>query len=266
MLKTRILTALVLLPLVLLALFLLPHGGWVAFAAIVCGAGAWEWSRLCGLNGAGAWLLPALVAVGVALLAPGALPIFDQPWWPVVLAAALFWLLGAPAWLRWRWPLAATLAKGLPVGFLLLLGAGLSLIALRGAVGPWGVLATLAIAWVADTAAYFSGKAFGRRKLAPSISPGKTWEGVIGAALAVTAYALVIAWTAQLSWWKCATAALLLMVVSIAGDLLESLFKRQAGIKDSSNLLPGHGGVLDRIDSLVALMPLALPLLYWLVR
>ncbi|WP_246038492.1 phosphatidate cytidylyltransferase [Chitiniphilus eburneus] len=259
-------TALVLLPLVLAALFLLPHVGWIAFAAVVCGGAAWEWSRLCGLRGAIAWVLPVLVAAGVALLAPGPLPVFEQPWWPVVLAAIFFWLAAAPAWLRWRWPLAATLAKGLPIGFLLLLGAGLSLIALRGAAGPWGVLGVLAIAWIADTAAYFSGKAFGRHKLAPAISPGKTWEGVAGAAVAVSIYAVVIAVVCTLPWWKCMLAALLLMAISIAGDLLESLFKRQAGLKDSSNLLPGHGGVLDRIDSLVALMPLALPLLYWLSR
>ncbi|UXY14313.1 phosphatidate cytidylyltransferase [Chitiniphilus purpureus] len=265
MLKTRILTALVLLPLVLAALFLLPHMGWVAFVALVCGLGAWEWSRLCGVHGWRAGVLPLFVAAGIAGLAPAAVPLIDAPWWPVVLATVLFWLIAAPAWLRWRWPLTRTLARGLPIGFLLLLGAGLSLVALRGHLGPVGVLAVFAVAWIADTAAYFSGKAFGRHKLAPAISPGKTWEGVAGAAIAVALYAAALSWHFDFSWWRCLVAALALMVISIVGDLLESLFKRQAGLKDSSALLPGHGGVLDRIDSLIALMPLALPLIYWLL-
>ncbi|WP_255990393.1 phosphatidate cytidylyltransferase [Chitinolyticbacter albus] len=264
MLKTRILTAIALLPLVLAALFWLPHSGWVLFCALVCGLAAWEWSRLCALKGAATLLLPLLVVAAIVALAPGRIPVYDAPWWPLVLAGALFWLLVAPAWLRWRWPLAQTLARGLPIGLLLLLAAGLALVALRGAVGPLGVLAVFAIAWVADTAAYFAGKAFGRHKLAPAISPGKTWEGVAGAALGVSIYALVLAHLAGRSWWAMLLAGWLLLAVSIIGDLIESLFKRQAGLKDSSNLLPGHGGVLDRIDSLIALLPLALPVIYWL--
>ncbi|WP_148715638.1 phosphatidate cytidylyltransferase [Chitinolyticbacter meiyuanensis] len=264
MLKARVLTAVALLPLVLAALFLLPYSGWVLFSALVCGLAAWEWSRLCGLKAGLTLLLPLLVAGAIVVLAPGQFLLYDAPWWPLVLAGALFWLLVAPAWLRWRWPLAQTLARGLPIGFLLLLAAGLALIALRGAVGPWGVLAVFAIAWVADTAAYFAGKAFGRHKLAPAISPGKTWEGVAGAWLGVSIYALVLAVFADFSWWAMLLAGWLLLAVSIVGDLVESLFKRQAGLKDSSNLLPGHGGVLDRIDSLIALLPLALPVIYWL--
>ena len=125
----------------------------------------------------------------------------------------------------------------------------------------------MATVWIADTAAYFAGRAFGRRKLAPAISPGKTWEGVYGALAAVAAYALAL-WPAArraggfddsgiapLAGWI--AAALVLAALSVVGDLFESLLKRQAGVKDSGSILPGHGGILDRIDALLAAMPAA---------
>ena len=120
----------------------------------------------------------------------------------------------------------------------------------------------MALVWLADTAAYFSGKTFGRRKLAPAISPGKSWEGVYGALVAVAIYAAILAQTELLQpWalpvWMWVVVAWALTAVSIVGDLLESWFKRQAGMKDSSQLLPGHGGVLDRIDSLIAVLAVA---------
>jgi phosphatidate cytidylyltransferase len=124
--------------------------------------------------------------------------------------------------------------------------------------------------WVADIAAYFSGRAFGRHKLAPSISPGKTWEGVLGAVLGVTGYGTVILlFFPLIDHWPLgvpATLAIILLytAVSIIGDLFESLLKRQAGIKDSSHLLPGHGGILDRIDSLTSALPFAALLIHLL--
>jgi phosphatidate cytidylyltransferase len=132
---------------------------------------------------------------------------------------------------------------------------------------PWLVLAAMAVVWVADIAAYFAGRRFGKRKLAPAISPGKTWEGVWGALVAVAAYGLVIASLGPYAsaWGTLGPAAtfafvaflLLLAAISVVGDLFESLLKRQAGVKDSGALLPGHGGVLDRVDALLAAMPLA---------
>ena len=128
-------------------------------------------------------------------------------------------------------------------------------------LGPWPLLGLMAVVWIADIAAYFSGRAFGKHKLAPQISPGKTWEGAAGAVVGVVAYGLLLRGLnpplAALGGLLGATLALLLLTsVSIAGDLFESLLKRQAGIKDSSQLLPGHGGVLDRIDSLTSTLPL----------
>ena len=120
----------------------------------------------------------------------------------------------------------------------------------------------LGTVWLADSAAYFAGKNFGRHKLAPEISPGKTWEGVAGALLAVTFYGLVICYYMHISRWLI-VGLWLMVVLSIMGDLFESLLKRQAGVKDSSHLLPGHGGVLDRIDGLIPTLPLVLFYIYF---
>jgi phosphatidate cytidylyltransferase len=133
---------------------------------------------------------------------------------------------------------------------------------------PWLLLAAMALVWVADIAAYFAGRAYGRRKLAPAISPGKTWEGAIGAVAAVLVYGLaVMAFAGGLPSFGLllvsALALVLLTAMSIVGDLFESLMKRQAEVKDSSQLLPGHGGVLDRIDSLTATLPLLALVLLW---
>jgi len=191
--------------------------------------------------------------------------------WPgnVVLAgcgvAALFWIAVAPPWVIARWPTRARVPMAI-VGWIVLLGAWMALVELQ-ARSPWLVLAAMAIVWIADTAAYFSGRAFGKRKLAPEVSPGKTWEGVYGAWVAVALYACallpfaadaglrvpvnaitVIAWVVFV---------ILLASVSVVGDLFESLMKRHAGVKDSGALLPGHGGVLDRTDALLAAMPIA---------
>ncbi len=127
---------------------------------------------------------------------------------------------------------------------------------------PWLLLGAMSVVWVADTAAYFSGKKFGKNKLAPAISPGKTWEGVFGALFVVTIYVLLVGWGSGLfksypifpgiiiaSWWW--------VGLAVIGDLFESAVKRQAGVKDSGALLPGHGGLLDRIDALTSTLPFA---------
>jgi phosphatidate cytidylyltransferase len=147
-------------------------------------------------------------------------------------------------------------------GFAVLMPAGLAVLAL----GPLEVLRVLVLVWIADTAAYFVGRAWGRRKLAPAISPAKTWEGALGGLIGALAYAIIGGfWIQGIAWVPFLAAAALLAMVSIVGDLFESSAKRQAGVKDSGSLLPGHGGILDRIDSAAATLPLA-ALLWPLVK
>jgi phosphatidate cytidylyltransferase len=177
------------------------------------------------------------------------------------VAAALFWLVLAPAWM-WRGigPQAARPLAG--AGFAVLVPAGLAMLVLPAA----DLLLVLVLVWIADTAAYFVGRAWGRRKLAPSISPGKSWEGAAGGVSCAAAYAIIggyfIEAVARPSF---VALAVLLAMLSIIGDLFESAAKRQAGVKDSGMLLPGHGGILDRVDSATASLPVA-ALLWPLVR
>jgi len=269
MLKTRILTAAVLIALLLCALFLLPESGWIAFCALVLGIAGWEWAGLAALAGGGRYVyaafIVALFVVPNIVSASGANGAHVPVW--AYYAAALFWVVLAPLWI-WRWPHIGGRLVLLAVGLTILVPASAALVDLRG-VHPSLLLAVLIVVWVSDTAAYLFGRRFGKHKLAPAISPGKTWEGVFGALAAVTLYAF--AWAALGSaasmpvWPGGARAAaawilpvlLVLAVVGMIGDLFESLLKRQAGVKDSGTLLPGHGGVLDRIDAPMAMLPLA---------
>jgi phosphatidate cytidylyltransferase len=178
-------------------------------------------------------------------------------------AATVFWLLVAPAWLVSGQRVTSRPVLAV-VGWLVLIATWVAVVALQTR-SPGVLLAMMAIVWIADTAAYFAGRRFGRRKLAPSISPGKTWEGVYGALAAVAIYALLLVPLAAAAGytrpldaiaaaiWVALT--LLLTGLSIIGDLFESQLKRQRGVKDSGAILPGHGGVLDRIDALTAAMP-----------
>ena len=260
MLKTRVMTAAVLLAVLLSALFLLPRYGWIAFCAVLLGVAAWEWGALAALAAVGR-LIYSTFLVGVFVL-PGILEasvtnrLYAPAW--VYYAAGLFWIVLVPVWI-WRQPRFGSRAVLLAAGATVLLPAAAALVDLRG-VHPSFLLAVLATVWISDTAAYFVGRRFGKRKLAPSISPGKTWEGVAGALAAVGLYAL--AWVTLGGPMKVAPAWILpvllgLAVVGMIGDLFESLIKRQAGVKDSGTLLPGHGGILDRIDAPVAMLPLA---------
>ena len=270
MLKTRILTALVLIPAVLAALFLLPPLAWALATLALIGVAAYEWARLTGFA-APRWaaVVGGALVIGLVLLF-SPLAGFARGWPNAVVGAvcgvaALFWILVAPPWVIARWPTQRRLAM-LLLGWIVLVGAWVALVDLQ-ARSPWLVLAAMAIVWIADTAAYFSGRAFGRHKLAPLVSPGKTWEGVYGAWIAVALYALALvpyASEAGFRWPVSAPAiaiwvvfAVLLASVSVVGDLFESLLKRHAGVKDSGSLLPGHGGILDRTDALLAAMPIA---------
>lgn len=216
---------------------------------------AHEWARLCRLGTGAAWLYAA--ATSVVFVAAGMLGLERA----LFGAAALFWLAVAPVWM-WRGVRAeSTTALG-AAGVAVLVPAGLAMLVLR----PAEVLVVLALVWIADTGAYFVGRAWGRRKLAPSISPGKTWEGAIGGLLGAAAYAIICGILIQeLAWAPFLAIAVLLAMLSIAGDLFESAVKRQAGVKDSGSLLPGHGGLLDRIDSATATLPVA-ALLWPLVK
>lgn len=264
MLKTRVFTALLLLPFIIIALFYFSPAAWMLFCAALMGLAAWEWQDISGMHGVVGKLYPVITAM-VFLICVNFAPAYFQ--YGVLLAALAFWLFFVPCWLRFKWPLAMAGNLNVLTGWALLIPAGLAMMVLRG--DGWPLLAVMAIAWIADTFAYFSGKAFGKRKLAPMISPGKSWEGVYGGALAVVCYFIMIpkpfsllpifsslqSSKAQLFLWG--VFAVLITAVSVMGDLLESLLKRQRGIKDSSHMLPGHGGVLDRIDSLLAILPVS---------
>lgn len=265
MLKTRVITALVLLGVLLGALFLLPPLGWLAFASLICGGAAWEWGGLgcfaatrralyAASMGAACFLVGAYSGLG------GAVP---QP--PVGLVglyvlSAVFWLAVAPFWLRRKWRLQGC-ASTVLVGLIVLLPPALAMAHLR-LVSPWLLLAAIASVSVADISAYFTGRAFGRRKLAPEISPGKTWEGAGGAVAGVMTFGVLVALGSSPGPVRGELIVALIPLlagftaVSILGDLFESLLKRQAGVKDSGALLPGHGGILDRIDSLTSTLPL----------
>jgi phosphatidate cytidylyltransferase len=296
MLKTRFVTAVILLVGLSAAIFLLPQEGWLVFCALICACAAWEWGGLAGWGRRGriaygaALGIACLVIDGLWLNAMYLLEMSTQgemPGWVSYLVvycqwvrallymlAVGFWVLVVPLWLKYKWRMHNWSAVLL--GIIVLVPTALTFSQLRGlgALYDFGVAAVFAIpaiVWIADTAAYFAGRAFGRTKMAPNISPGKTWAGAGGAVLGVVIYCniLLLWWM----WWTRGEIALssvhdflqlvLLQLVfvfltafSIIGDLFESLLKRQAGVKDSSSILPGHGGILDRIDSLTSTLPL----------
>ena len=267
MLKTRALTAAVLLLVFGSALFFLPQWGWIIFCAILLGIAVWEWAGLATLAPVGRCIysaLPILLFLSPLYFESFATNGLYGPAW-AYYASGSFWILLAPLWI-WNKERFGGRAVLLVVGILVLVPAGAALVDLRSG-HPALLLAVMGTVWISDSAAYFVGRRFGSHKLAPSISPGKTWEGVAGALVAVGLYAL--AWAglgAPETRWvggaRTAPAVLLaillgLAVVGIIGDLFESLIKRQAGVKDSGTLLPGHGGLLDRIDAPVAMLPLA---------
>lgn len=272
MLKTRVITALVLMALLLPSLFYSSQAGWALLVAGFVGVAAWEWGALLGWRSVQRIVLgiaTALICVVLGVLAPEAIGAADlaapaQPWVLITYAvAAVFWCLVMPFWLKNKWSLDGV--RGLLVGAVVLLPTWLAMVQLR-LLGAAALLGIFAVVWMADIAAYFSGKAFGKHKLAPTISPGKTWEGAFGAGVGVVVYGLVVRQLfglelMPLPLWI--VALLGVTAVSIVGDLYESLLKRKAGIKDSSNILPGHGGVLDRIDSLTSTLPVVA--LLWLL-
>jgi phosphatidate cytidylyltransferase len=276
MLKQRVITALVLVAVLFAALAVDSRWPFALVTLLLLAAGAWEWGRLnqappaLALTLGGALALAGLAALlgGWQQAAPPAL------WW----SAAALWLAGGAVVLRRgppAWPHLAAPARW-AVGLVFLWAAWLALIHARE-IGINFMLSMLCLVWAADIAAYFGGRTFGRHKLAPTISPGKSWEGVWSGMVGVLLLALL--WTQldqhfgfdgpslysrleqALGWPLTIVALLALCGLSVVGDLLESLVKRAAGAKDSSQLLPGHGGVLDRVDALLPVMPVALALI-----
>ncbi|NIL93059.1 MAG: phosphatidate cytidylyltransferase [Woeseiaceae bacterium] len=247
--KQRVITAVVALLALLAVLFYLP--GEVALAAIIAVmlAGAWEWSAFLGVPGN--MLRFGYVAIIAALIAAVTLLDIDAS---LVFVIALVWWLSALVW-TFFFPTPIPLAVRWVSGALVLVPLYLALVILYQAT-PELLLFALLIVWVADTGAFFTGKAIGRVKLAPDISPAKTWEGVIGGLVAVVLLTLLRTTWAETDLAVFIPFCLAVASLSVVGDLTVSMFKRTIGIKDSGNLFPGHGGVLDRIDSVSAAAPL----------
>lgn len=258
MLRQRILTAAILALLVVWVVLKLPTTGFgLALLAVILPA-AWEWARLAGLDGTRDRLLYGGGVLALILAC-----------WPLVGSTAFVGSLSATVvagWccaLIWLWRYAERpdrLSRPMTVagaGLMVLVAPWVALVALRGEFGARYVLFLLLLVWVADIGAYFAGRRWGRRKLARTISPGKTWEGVWGATAAVLAFALAGAAVLGVGvrWPWFVAICLVTVGFSIVGDLFESMMKRQCGLKDSGSLLPGHGGVLDRVDSLTAAAP-----------
>jgi phosphatidate cytidylyltransferase len=232
--------------------------------------GAFEWASLAKAGRAGRYGFAALATALFGATVWGFQAI-DPSRGEVALIYAVpaaFWMLVVPLWLARGWEMNSK-PVALAVGILVVVPAGLSVVSMHS-ISPLVVLLLLAFVWIADISAYFVGRAIGKRKLAPAISPGKSWEGALGALGATSIYAIICAMVLpQLSvivkgglWIVCLVIAALLWALSIAGDLFESLIKRRAGVKDSGTLLPGHGGVLDRIDSITSTLPVAALLFY----
>ena len=270
MLRARVATAGVLAPVLLAGVWLLPTAALAVVLAVPAALAAWEWAGLIGVAGRAAaaglvlgflaTLVPAWLALEAGWADPG-----------LVYAAAGLWLvilLGVALHATGRLPrLGAVVVAGL--GWLTLGGLWLAMTYLHGhtAWGPFWITFLLVLVWGADTGAYFAGRAWGRRRLAASLSPGKTWEGVAGglaAALIAGATLVLVLDPARPSWPLLLAISVATVAAAILGDLFESALKRQRGVKDSGGILPGHGGLLDRIDSLMAAAPiLAAGVAWW---
>ena len=271
MLSTRFVTAIFLLAGFVAALFVVPNRWWMVLLLPLLVAACWEWGALAGWKRAARWAYSGVVpgsALLVGLLSAGMAG--EPPRFaglePVIYGAGVaFWLLVAMPWLAARRPLRAPAVLAV-AGWLVLVPAWLALAQLQAE--PERLLTILCVVWLADTTAYLAGITWGKHRLVPQISPGKTWEGVAGAGAAVGVYYAVLSGFApEWRWWHGWSGGALfagVALMSIVGDLFESWIKRQAGAKDSGALLPGHGGVLDRIDSMTSSLPLAALLLPYL--
>jgi len=267
-LKQRLITGLILAPIVLCGVFLLEQTYFSWFFGFVIALAGWEWANLSSFSSQIQRIAYAIVICGLLYLVSG----FSIEW--VLLVSVIWWLIAALCVLSFPDTKAFWAAKPVRciIGFVVLLPMWKALVFVRETDlisapewgGLWVILYMLLMVWAADIGAYFSGKAWGKAKLAPKVSPGKSWAGAWGGVASTVILALVAAYILELS--SLLTIQLIVItvitaVISIIGDLTESMFKRHRGIKDSSQLLPGHGGILDRIDSLAAAIPVFVCLL-----
>lgn len=271
MLLQRVLTALILAPLMLAGIYLLPDIGFRIFIGLIVALAAWEWANVAGIVSPFGRVSLAVFACSLLLVAHLTLTVNSQLWVNLTLFSLAWWIVAAftvfvyPKHTRWLSSVVLRSLVAIPV-----LGAfWLGLVWLKNQ--PQAILLLtwlMLLVWGADIGAYFSGRLFGNRKLAPSVSPGKTWAGVYGGMVTSVVISLAIAFM-YLSepdvkgWLWLVLLSVAVVSISVLGDLFESLLKRNRGIKDSSSLLPGHGGVLDRIDSLCSATPMFI--LLWLV-
>lgn len=262
MLKQRLLTAAILIPFVVWGILQLSTPYLALILALIIIQGGWEWSGLMKVSSNGL-RIGYVVVVGFCLVGIWMFVSRESTDWLALPVISLFWWLLAVVWIQTypkysaRW---SPLWVKVFIGLLVLIPAWLAVVGLHGfsAKGPYLVLYLLSLIWVADSGAYFGGQRWGKRKLAISVSPGKTWEGVFSALAVSTVYAIVAAELFSLpgnQWPAFIVLSLVAVAFSIVGDLVESMFKRDANVKDSGALLPGHGGVLDRIDSVTAAAP-----------
>lgn len=268
MLKLRVLTALLLGPFIIWSVLAFSHRALSIELAIIMIIGAWEWARISGLTEQRQRIGYAII-VGLILFSASFLMHKYPGLLSVVIFACVIWWCFCMLWLiqvernglMIRDRLSPRVRNvNLLIGIVILLGAFMAMTGLHQTeqYGAKYIFILLILIWAADSTAYFTGKAFGRHKLAPTISPGKSWEGVWGALIGTVTVSALIAWYLKFNTGEIVTfviIALISIIFSVVGDLFESLFKRHAKIKDSSHILPGHGGILDRIDSLVAAAP-----------
>lgn len=261
MLRQRVLTALIMALLFLAILFFSSQPVFVAAVTLLLILSSWEWTRLADIQRRGIRILyvlaTLLLSLGIGWFLFGlnndhlmqTLLVVTCSWWAIVL----LWVQGYPSssvlW-GYRWMLVL-------MGWILLIPSWISLWFIRHQNhGEWLILLVVAVVAFADIGAYFSGKRFGRRKLAPDVSPGKSWEGFFGGLLFSSSLAiLVITLTGGQHWLAIVVVIVATALVSVLGDLFISMVKRHRGVKDTGTLLPGHGGVLDRIDGLMAAVP-----------
>lgn len=264
MLKTRLITASLLIAVLLAALFYGSNMVWGILSGCFILFGFWEWGRIIKLrNRAQQGLMIAALAMSLFLIHAfntTYVQFNENMVLSLMALSGLIWLVMVPFLLSTHSPLTQNKIFMTIIGFILLSATLISFLGLHR-ISPWLLLGVIATVSIADSAAYFAGKNFGKHKLAPSISPGKTWEGVVGALIAITIFGLLLRHFLHYSAWLLA-GLWFITIVSIMGDLFESKLKRQAHLKDSGHILPGHGGVLDRIDGLMPAATLTLFYIY----
>jgi phosphatidate cytidylyltransferase len=264
-LKQRLLTAAILLPLFIWAVLSLSLSQFALLIAVFVLIGSWEWTTLMGIKRFPVRIIfSTMVAIVLGLVWFGQQSVYNLGSY-ILLASAVWWLFALYFVISYprRTALWSASWLGFLIGGLILIPTWVALVSLKSHVLHGGILviSLFVLIWAADSGAYFAGRKFGKTKLAPSVSPGKSWEGVAGGLLLVVLVVIILLsqtsmqTTVSMPMWLFVGIALLTVMVSILGDLAESMFKRRVGVKDSGKLLPGHGGVLDRIDSVTAAAP-----------